>query len=205
MTILQIYDRFNINPGLREHMLRVAQFANAVLRAWDGPQIDADLLTKCALVHDLGNIVVFKQWPEMETNDLVYWQGVQKDVIAQYGSDDHVVTRKMLEEVGAEPEMIEPILHKSSSRSPAIAASDDWFLKIFLYSDLRITPTGVASLADKLKEMYSRSDKHKGLVGIQGALEGVERQLQQHATRDLKTISEHDFILDEVKLLAVEL
>jgi hypothetical protein len=205
MTIQEIYDKFTINPGLREHMIRVAQFSNAVLRIWDGPYVDAELLTKCAMVHDLGNIVVFKRWFGEETNNLRYWQQIQQNIIAKYGTDDHQVTKKMLQEIGAGSKIIDPILHKSSSKSPVIAASDDWFLKIFLYSDLRITPTGVASLAGKLKEMYARSDKHKNLTGIQVALEEIEQQLQVYATRDLKSISEGDFTLDKVRLLAINL
>lgn len=201
MTIQEIYDRFQVPPGLRQHMLRVAQFVHVVASAWNGPAIDQAFLIKCALVHDLGNIVVFKKWLGADAANESYWRGVQAEITAKYGTDDHEVTEKMLQEVNADPNIIQLILQKSSSRSPQIAASDNWQLKILLYADLRITPTGVASLKDKLAEMYARSDKHQGLVGIPEALDEVERQLQSHSGCDLKTISEQDFTLDEATLL----
>lgn len=202
MTIQTIYDRFQVPPGLRAHMLRVTQFANVVASTWNGVGIDKDFLIKCALVHDLGNIVAFKTWVGEDAKYEELWRGVQQKIIAKYGADDHEATRKMLEEINADPRLIQIILQKSSANSPAIAAGDNWLLKILLYSDLRITPTGVASLKDKLAEMYARSDKHKGLTGIPEALDEVERQLQQHVSIDLRSISEADFTLDAAALLA---
>jgi hypothetical protein len=205
MTIKETYDRFRVPPGLRVHMIRVAQFVNVVASAWSGETVDNDFLITCALVHDLGNIVVFKRWIGEETQNLAYWENIQREITDAYGTDDHEATRHMLQEVNTDSELVDLIMQKSSANSPKIAASDNWQLKILLYADLRIAPTGVASLADKLKEMYARSDKHKGVPGIPEALDEVERQLQQHSNRDLKSISERDFTLEETQLLRIKL
>ena len=186
-------------------MIRVAQFASVVVESWNGPAIDKTFIIQCALVHDLGNIVVFRNWFGDEQNDLVRWQQVQAEVVARYGTNDHEVTRQMLEAAKVDSKIIAVVLAKSSANSPKIAASDDWALKILLYSDLRISPTGVVSLKDRLQEMYARSDKHKNLTGIPEALDDVERQLQAHSSRELTAITEADFILDTPTLLATNI
>jgi len=92
-SIQNIYDKFNILPNLRMHMIRVAGVANLICdnwhgnnlpnENWNGKQLGRNDIIATALVHDLGNIVKFIFSPETahyygpEAARLEYWQRVK--------------------------------------------------------------------------------------------------------------------------------
>lgn len=201
MTIQQVYDHFEIPPGLRTHMVRVAQFVDVLHNYWAGPAVDRQRLVTCALVHDLGNIVRFVRWFDEDAPEREHWERVKASAIARYGIDDHEVTRQMLESIKADPQIIKTVLAKSSHNAPLIAAGNDWPLKLLLYADFRITPQGVGSLEHRLQEIAERSDKHRKMMFLIEASRSIEQQIQALCTHDIRAIREADFMITRDALL----
>ena len=149
MKIEEVYDRFEVPPNLRIHMRRVAGVIECLRRFWCGEKIDWELIVKAALVHDLGNIVRFTSFLGLR-GGVEYWQKVQGRIVARYGIDDHAVTRQMLVELGMAARIVNLVGQKSFGNSVAVKKSRDWGLKVLCYADLRVLPTGVGSLAERI-------------------------------------------------------
>lgn len=121
-------------------------------------------MNKITLVHDLGNVVKFDldKNPEFlgeEQANINYWKDVQRSVKEKYGTDDHEVTKKMLEEVGATKDLVDVVLNKSFGNSKEIKDSDNWPLKILYYADMRTLPLGVGTLKERMKDVRERMTK----------------------------------------------
>ena len=213
MKISGVYEKFNIPPNLQEHMFRVAGITSFILDHWKGEEIDKDRIIKLALLHDLGNIVKFdlEKYPDLlgkEKPRLEYWKKVQKEVREKYGSDDHDVANKMLREIGVDEEMINTVSQKSFGNSIETEKSDNWRLKILLYSDLRAGPFKVTPLKERLEEAIPRMEKYKNLPYLDKLLQAardIEKQIQSHLDTDVSEISEQSIDMNESKFLEVEI
>lgn len=213
MKTFDIYEKFNIPPNLQEHMFRVAGITSFILDHWKGKEIDKDKIIKLALLHDLGNIVKFdlEKHPDLlgkEKPRLEYWKKVQKEVKEKFGSDDHDVANKMLREIGVDEEMIDTISQKSFGNSTETEKSDNWGLKILLYSDLRAGPFRVMPLKERLEEAIPRLEKYKNLPHLDRLLQtarNIEKQIQSHLDTNVSEISEQSIDMNESKFLKVEI
>ena len=142
MKIIDIYTKFTVPPNLQEHIIRVASIAKFIEKHWTGNnKVDWNLTKKVALLHDLGNIVVFdfEKHPEFlgkEQSNIKYWKRAQQEMISKYGSDDHETTKQMLKEIGLEEGAINTIMGKSLGNAVAVKDSHNWPLKILFYADL---------------------------------------------------------------------
>lgn len=171
MTVQEIYIKLQNPPNLQNHMVQVAKVALFIYDHWNGDSLDKHLLLQTTLLHDVGNIVKFdiQKYPEYmgaEKSRIDYWMKVQKEIIDKYGADDHAVTEKMLSELKIDPIVIDNILSKSYSNTITIAKSDNWILKILLYADLRVSPTGVISLRERLDEVRERLEKYRDRIDL---------------------------------------
>ena len=158
MKISRIYEKYNIMPQLQLHMLRVAGVALTICDNFEGDSDKDSIITAC-LLHDIGNIVKFKLdlFPEnLEPQGLEYWEKVKSDFIEKWGSDDHVVTKKICEELGIDKKIVDIIDLLGFANTPVIYRSKNIVAKICKYSDLRVTPTGVDSLRNRLEEAKKR-------------------------------------------------
>jgi hypothetical protein len=159
-SIAGIYDRFTIPNVLRLHLYRVASVAEMICDNLDGIRVDSGNIVAACLLHDLGNIVKFDikkdKSPGLlgaETEDIDYWIGIKKKVMAKYGSVDHVATHNMLIELGADKRLITIIDNMSGIFG---AGSTDIEADICSYSDCRVSPGGVMSVTDRINEFYGR-------------------------------------------------
>ncbi|MDP2666226.1 MAG: hypothetical protein Q8P05_01860 [Candidatus Diapherotrites archaeon] len=161
-SIHQIFDRFTIIPNMREHMFRAGAATAYICDHWKGPPLNKDNMVATSLIHDLGNLAKMdfvnpKPIAMYGDEPLDYWKKVQADTIQKYGSaDDHVVTRKMIHELGVNARVTFLIENKEFINNDFVLASDDWELKICTYADQRIGPYGVMSLEDRFKEVKER-------------------------------------------------
>ena len=195
MTVQEIYTKLQNPLNLQEHMLSVAKVAMFIYDHWNGDSLDKDLLLQTTLLHDVGNIVKFdmQKYPEYmgeEQSRIDYWMKVQKEIIDKYGADDHSVTEKMLSEFKIDPIVINNILSKSYSNTIGIVKSDNWILKILLYADLRVSPTGVISLRKRLDEVRERLEKYKDRTDLYEAAIEVENQIQQNISCNVSEITD---------------
>lgn len=200
MKVIDIYKKFGIPPNLQQHMIWVAGVAEFIASNWADNKIDKSRLVKASLVHDLGNIVKFNfdKYPEFlgeEVKNINYWKEKQKEVISKYGNDDHVVTEKMLNEIGLDTESIEVISTKSFANAIETSNSDNWYLKILLYSDMRVLPFGVCTLEERLKDIMERMPQYYTRPDINELLDAcrkVELDIQQNMTCGIELINQQN-------------
>jgi hypothetical protein len=162
MKILDIYSKFGIPPNLQEHMTRVFAVVSLIQKHWKGTEtVNWELTKKMALVHDIGNVVKFDfdKYPEFlgeEIKNIEYWKKIQSEMIKKYGSDDNEATKKILLELGVDPETIEDVYNKRFVNSVHTNESDNMSLKILYYADLRVLPLGIGTLEERLNEVRKR-------------------------------------------------
>ena len=210
MTIYQIYTKLKNPPNLQKHMLRVTKVGLFIYDHWTGEPINNDLLLKAALLHDVGNIVKFniEKYPHFlgeEQKRANYWIKAQKEIIEKYGTDDHKATREMLTELGVNPEVTQIVFDKSYPNGPKIAQSNNWILKILLYSDLRVSPTGVISIKERLDDLHSRLEKYKNREDLYEAGLQIEHQVQENMTIDVSNITDERIARGDTQLLSTEI
>jgi len=198
MTITEIYEKFTIPPNLQEHMLTVAEVSRFIVDHWTGPELDSERVIKAALLHDLGNIVKFDfdkyhhfLGEVLKRED--YWKKIQREIIDQYGDDDHKVTEMMLKKIGVDNSITSVILIKSFANSAELATSPNWYPRILLYSDMRVMPHGVTSFEERLKYFESRPAYHgnKSLFeNLSNAARDIESQIQNNISVPVSKITD---------------
>lgn len=187
MTITEIYDRFRINRGLCEHMLRVASVAKMICDSSTGifntkNSIDA------ALVHDMGNIVKFdfKCAPEyFEPEGIDYLKQVQQEVLKKYGTTAHKVTVAMLKEIEMRGEIMDIIDATGLNNASVIASWGSNEEKLMMYSDSRVRISGIVSLTERLDDLWVRYPQKYTKKDIEEAkviMKKIEDEIFAHTT-----------------------
>ncbi len=207
MTVGDVYKRFGVPPNLSEHMLRVAGVVDFIHRNWTGEEIDWNLLTKIALLHDLGNVVKFT-WDNYEKfglsqSEAKSLQQLQQTLIQKYGEDDHEATKKMLEELGVEQIVSQTILDKSFGNSIKTARSNNWYPKILLYSDLRVMPNNISTLDERIQDIHDRYPKYRNRVDFSELVRAnyeIEKEIQEHVSVSLREITQNTIKINEAFL-----
>ncbi len=187
-SINQIYDRLNLIDSLRMHMFRVAAIGESIADRWtssDHPINRSDIVA-ALLLHDLGNIVKFnfdepKFWSGTSAEEVEYWKGIKRDTVERYGtSSDKAVTLAMAREVGAGERIMRLLSNMGFSNVSSVLASDDFDLKICLYADQRVGPSGVMPIIERfrdLRQRYGRGDNWIDDVAI-----NLESQIFRNAS-----------------------
>lgn len=192
-----IYTRFRVMPQLEAHMRRVAGVVAFIAEHWRGPALDRDLLLAAALVHDLGNIAKVN-FDGQHTQELMgaeyahldHWRAVQRELVAQYGSDEYEMTTNMLKELGAPKEVIMLILAAGFRQNVDTAQCSDWNCKVLAHADHVVAPRGVVPLAERLDEgqkRYGYTDEHHPFVQ---AAYTIQEQISMHLTVPVNSITE---------------
>jgi hypothetical protein len=161
--IHQIFADFKIIKNLQEHMLRAAAVGKIICDHWDGSAINKEDIIAVLLIHDLGNIV------KMDFNDetglkligdeikrIDYWKKIKQETIKKYGSDDHIVSEIIAEELGINERLRFILKNKVFNNNENTAKSNDWEIKIAAYADQRIGPFGVLSLEERFRDLKQR-------------------------------------------------
>lgn len=161
-----VYERFNIPPNLREHMLRVARVAGTILKNWHGQELNKEDIIAVCLIHDLGNIVKMDFSSEIgikmlgkEANRIEHWKKVRQDIIKKYGEDEYQASRKMAEELDINKRLLFLLELNKVRIDKERLVSDDWEAKICSYADLRVSPFGVVSLVERFEDLKKRYAK----------------------------------------------
>ncbi len=213
MKIFEIYKKFGIPPNLQQHMILVAGVAEFIARNWKNGRIDKNKLIKASLVHDLGNIVKFNfdKYPEFlgdEVKNINYWKEKQEEIINKYGRDDHEVTQRMLNEIGLDRESIEAVSAKSFANSIETANSNNWYLKILLYSDMRVLPFGVCTIEERLEDIMKRMPQYYTRPNINDLLNAcrqVESEIQQNMSCAIAEINQQNINKSNKEFMEMEI
>jgi hypothetical protein len=139
--------------------------------------------------------------------EIKYWEKVKKDFTDRYGNKDHIATHKICEELGIDQNTIKLIDGFGFVKTPEIHDSQNVARKICVYSDMRVSPSSVVSLVNRLTEAEKRySTKQKGIYE-KGIFEkyiplwkDIENQIFTHCT-----IRPGDITEEKVKLLIIKL
>jgi hypothetical protein len=163
LSIQEVYKKFEVMPQLQEHMLRVAAVGQAVCQASPLPINQSNVIEAC-LLHDLGNIIKFDltKFPEfLEPEGLDHWKNVQNDFFARYGFDEHVATLMMAKDIGVKPEVYALVKAIGFNEfMTEVNLEKPWYeLWACEYADMRVTPTGVVSLGQRVADLEERYGK----------------------------------------------
>lgn len=157
MTIWEAYERYNIMPNLRLHQLRVAALARELAIACHA---DRELVTRAALLHDMGNIMKSDLMlfpPEFYGSEgIEYWEQVKREVGERYGDDEHAATAAIARELGASDEIIHMLDSMGFSKAGSILKEGTLELQILEYADQRVAPYGITSMDERLREGHER-------------------------------------------------
>lgn len=85
-----------------------------------------------------------------------YWKDVKFDFIQKYGDDDHEVTNVIVKEIGVNHDVSELITGYGFNLAEEVYKSEILSRKICVYSDMRVSPSGIVSLVLRQKEAKIR-------------------------------------------------
>jgi len=158
MTPLDIYRRFRIYRSLQEHQLRVAAIAVFLARR-AGASVDERLIALTCLFHDMGNIIKadpvrFSEFFEPE--GIEYWQPIKEEFHRAYGDDEHAAAESIARQIGLSEQSIDIMDSLRFSRTEWVLREGTFTHKICKYADLRVAPTGIVSLEDRMAEARAR-------------------------------------------------
>jgi len=165
MHIFDIYNKYNIMPSLQTHMLRVAGVASFICENFNEKElINTNNIIFACLLHDMGNIIKFdlSLFPHfVKSEGFDYWKNVQDEFINKYGTDEHIATYMIVKELGVSKQILKLVQSIGFSNSKNNYYTDDFNCKICAYSDFRVTPYGVDTLENRLKDGKIRFIKNK--------------------------------------------
>lgn len=204
MTIQEVYEQYKIMPSLQQHMYRVSSVAAEICDHISIP-VDRNAVITATLLHDMGNILKFNLdlFPEfLKPEGKDYWKNVQDEYRAKYGEDEHIATVAIAKELEVKQNVINLIDSILFSHARANSESTDFDCKIAAYSDMRVEPMGIVSLADRLADGNKRfkinktneAARHDFFTEMAGYLEQIETQI--FAQTDLKPTDITDAIFD---------
>jgi len=159
MNINDIYLKYRINKGLREHMVRVAAVAELICEKSTVELNTKNIVTAC-LLHDMGNLIKAKMdsMPELyEPEGVAYWTQVQAEMKEQYGSDEHAATVEIVNKINPGAEALHYIFNAIGTENTAkVHAGYSLSAKIATYSDMRVGPFGIVSIKERMDDLRVR-------------------------------------------------
>lgn len=185
-TPREIYAQYKIMPNLQAHQLRVAAVATLICGHLKEPINERDVVLEC-LFHDMGNIVKFdlSYFPEfVQPEGQAYWEAVKADFLQKYGREQHAANAAIAHELGLPPGVIEMMRASGFSHIRGVAKTGPLDLKVCQYADLRVSPRGVVSLEERLRDFGLRYAQKGGAAneGMRHASRELERQIFAGAT-----------------------
>lgn len=112
----------------------------------------------------MGNIIKFdfdQNIYNQTEEELVYWKGVQQEFFDKYGKDEHHATKMIAEEIGVSEEVLHLIDKIGFSQICTTLEDLQLERKICAYSDMRVGPHGVFSIAERMNDGRKRYEGKK--------------------------------------------
>lgn len=194
MLISQIYHNYQIPPNLQRHMIEVAAVAEFLANQFKGQTVNQSLVVESALLHDMGNIVKFKDFisPEMKLDEKT-WRQVQKDFIAKYGADAHQTTLSIVEELGLKNETeIITTLEQSDHRYIASYGYLTLESRLLDYADMCVAPPGIIGFEPRIDDLVKRYNLSDNDPSIQTRRANAV-EIQKYLDFDLNNLTQIDW------------
>ena len=157
MTVVEVYEKYEIPPNLADHQLTVAAVASVICEVTG--KGDRDNVVAACLLHDMGNIIKFdldKKIPGAEIENVEHWKEVKQKFIENYGDDEHIATIVIADDIGVSVEVKNLVDAIGFRHSLDTLNSGDKSKMIAGYSDMRVAPHGVVSLETRLDDLTTR-------------------------------------------------
>lgn len=139
-------------------MVEVAAVAEFLANQFKGQTVNQSLVVESALLHDMGNIVKFKDFisPEMKL-DKKTWRQVQGEFISKYGADAHQATLSIIKELGLKNEAeIITTLEQSDHRYIASYGYLTLESQLLDYADMCVAPAGIVGFETRIDDLVKR-------------------------------------------------
>jgi hypothetical protein len=206
ISIADVYQHYHLPQNLQQHMLLTAAVGVLAVDHWQDSesQPNRELMITALLTHDMGNVIKFDLSNSLgsrlfqENQSRQYWQQLQQAFIDRYGKHADQANIKIMQELNLPQEAVALMQHHDFDNLSKVLVSDNWAEKIVFYGDLRLTPSGLASITNRiydLKDRYRAVDpdwQQESLVTkrLEESLQ-LETQLNQATTIDLKQITKN--------------
>lgn len=200
-TIQEIYEQYQIPRNLQRHMYRVASVGQYLAEQWPEAVAQEDIVS-VLLLHDLGNILKFDfargvELFDEDERDVDHWKQVQSEYRKTYGDSVHGATLAIAQQEGASDRVVELFTKMGSSNLKDAVESDDWELKICIYSDFRVSPHGFVTVTDRFDDILQRyagrphplANQERTLQNRDACLE-LEGQLSEKIDRSIVELPE---------------
>ncbi len=174
-----IYQAMQVPDMIIEHQLAVATVAEYVATVWQEPSsvahwllakfilgiVNPELVRTAALFHDLANLIKIKEFlPGMKDQE-GYWFFMQFLLKEQWGEDEEIATKKMVERLGFSPK-VSKLIYSIGYRQMQRRWHAHNVLALW-YADMCVSPDGIvgydARKADVMKR-YGYSPDHPEVV-----------------------------------------
>ncbi|HEU5004856.1 MAG TPA: HD domain-containing protein [Candidatus Saccharimonadales bacterium] len=143
---------------LQLHQLRVAAVASQVCDSLT-VKIDKQSIITACLLHDMGNVLKFDfSYPAQyfEPEGVEYWQSVQEEFRQKYGDSEHEASLSIARELGVSDKVLHCIASVGFSFAPQTAKDPEFEAKICDNADMRVSPSSVVSIEQRLEDGYKR-------------------------------------------------
>lgn len=203
MKLLEIYSKYKTLPNLQLHMLRVSAVAQILLDHWIGQDIDKKSILETCLLHDIAKPVTFdlsKQKlyvkNEQELKEVV---DCTTFLVNTYGTEEHPALLKIGKEIGVSKKTLKLLNDLEWHYTQKLMAKHEIESLIPIYCDMRVSPLGVQSLKERLKDLKIRTNK--GDEELQSDSENLEKLIQRNTNIDLNCITDTEIepIIDVLK------
>lgn len=197
MSISELYSKCHIPPNLQRHMLEVAAVAKAVCDHWVGDPVDSSLIVTVALIHDLGNLIKFKQpfLGELE-QDAEFWSQKQDEMRQKFEGDVHTATIALAKQGTFSEEVLEELDRTGQTGLPAKFSTNE--ARIIELADMCVSPAGIVGPETRINDLLIRYGDQVHMVDIDRHRENIEivsGQLDQTLQVILNSISKENIEL----------
>lgn len=172
-------------------MLEVAAVAEFLANQFKGQTVNQPLVVETALLHDLGNIVKFKDFisPEMKLDEK-HWRQIQQEFTQKYGPDAHQTTISIIKELRPKnATQIIATLEQSDHRYIASYGYLSLESRLLDYSDMCVAPAGIVGFAPRIIDLIKRYNLSDSDPSIQ-TRRANEVEIQKYLDFDLQNLTQ---------------
>ncbi len=158
MTPNQIYNKLNIMPSIREHQKTVAAIALKICESLS-KEVNTEVIVSTCLLHDLGNILKgTKNFAPIGEEEK--WEKIKEETREKYGETPEEATINMIKTLNLKNEdnILEYLSWVGAKNLEKRSMEDlkDLEHVIAPYSDMRVSPSGVVTIEERLEEARKR-------------------------------------------------
>lgn len=180
-----------IPQNLQNHMLYVASLSQIILENWTENNFDQDSIIKASLFHDIGKPLRFDLSKQaqfgMSENDIKKLKKLQDYLKSKY-DNEHQATVAICQDLGLSVKAVEIVNNLEWSYIPKLLKVQNIESLIPIYCDMRIGPSGVVTLTERLEEL----DKRIGIINFEERISNgtlLEQKIKENVKIDLNSIS----------------